>query len=71
MGILLAILEDFFFVLPLFCLFFVIFSLIRATLGLFVVFPDKSYTLIRATLGFEFFGPNKSYTLIRATFRGF
>ena len=47
-------------------------TLIRATLGFFVVFPNKSYTLIRATLGFELFGPNKSScTLIRATFRVF
>ena len=67
----LSILEGFLF----FCLFFAsflsFFALIRATLGFFVVFPNKSYTLIRATLGFEFFGPNKSYTLIRATFRFF
>ena len=55
----------------LFAYFSSFFTLIRATPGFFVVFPNKSYTLIRATLGFEFFGPNKSYTQIRATFGGF
>ena len=56
---------------PLFTYFSSFFALIRATLGFFVVFPNKSYTPIRATLGFECFVPDKSYTLIRATFRGF
>ena len=46
------------FFLPLFAYFSSFFTLIRAALGFFVVFPNKSYTLIRATLGFEFFGPN-------------
>ena len=54
----LSILEVGFFAF--FFLFSPFFALIRATLGFFVVFPNKSYTLIRATLGFEFFGPNKS-----------